>query len=406
MKKLIFGKYLIDPKIFWSQFLVLGFFIFLGFLSSLYMEHEGHYITGMNNQIVWGMPHMFAVLLIVIASGVLNIASLSSAFNKVPYKPLAPLSALLALAFLVAGLIILVLDLGRPNRLIVAMTTFNFKSIFAWNIFLYSGFALVLIIYMWTMLDREVNNFSKSVGTFAFAWRIILTTGTGSIFGFLVAREAYATAILAPLFIVMSLSYGTAVYYLTLRGINIKFKTYMSDELIGNFRSLTIIFLFAHLYFLFLYHITNLYIAKHIDYEIFILFGGGFYTFIFWVGQVFVGIILPLIIILSNKLSIKFSMKLSSILILIGSFAAMYVIIIGGQAYPLTIFPDHTIIESSFYDNVIHNYIPSIYEFILGLGGIALALIIVLIGITNFYILPTSVISKDTGNSDNIDKQT
>ena len=406
MKKLIFGKYLIDPKIFWSQFLVLGFFIFLGFLSSLYMEHEGHYITGMNNQIVWGMPHMFAVLLIVIASGVLNIASLSSAFNKVPYKPLAPLSALLALAFLVAGLIILVLDLGRPNRLIVAMTTFNFKSIFAWNIFLYSGFALVLIIYMWTMLDREVNNFSKSVGTFAFAWRIILTTGTGSIFGFLVAREAYATAILAPLFIVMSLSYGTAVYYLTLRGINIKFKTYMSDELIGNFRSLTIIFLFAHLYFLFLYHITNLYIAKHIDYEIFILFGGGFYTFTFWVGQVFIGIILPLIIILSNKLSIKFSMKLSSILILIGSFAAMYVIIIGGQAYPLTIFPDHTIIESSFYDNVIHNYIPSIYEFILGLGGIALALIIVLIGITNFYILPTSVISKDTGNSDNIDKQT
>ncbi len=404
MKKLIFGKYLIDPKIFWSQFILLGFFIFLGFLSSLYMEHEGHYITGMNNQIVWGMPHMFAVLLIVIASGVLNIASLSSAFNKVPYKPLAPLSALLALAFLVAGLVILVLDLGRPNRLIVAMTTFNFKSIFAWNIFLYSGFALVLIIYIWTMLDREVNSFSKSVGTFAFAWRIILTTGTGSIFGFLVAREAYATAILAPLFIVMSLSYGTSVYYLTLRAINIKFKTYMSDELIENFRSLTIIFLFAHLYFLFLYHITNLYIAKHIDFEIFILSSGGFYTFAFWVGQVFIGIILPLIIIFSNKLSIKSSMKLSSILILIGSFAAMYVIIIGGQAYPLTIFPDHIIIESSFYDNVVHNYIPSIYEFILGLGGVALALIIVLIGITNFYILPTSVISKDTVTSDNTDK--
>ena len=97
-------------------------------------------------------------------------------------------------------------------------------------------------------------------------------------------------------------------------------------------------------------------------------------------------------------------MKLSSILILIGSFAAMYVIIIGGQAYPLTIFPDHIIIESSFYDNVVHNYIPSIYEFILGLGGVALALIIVLIGITNFYILPTSVISKDTVTSDNTDK--
>ena len=51
------------------------------------MEHEGNYVTGMNNQIVWGLPHIFAVTLIVIASGVVNIASLSSAFNKKLYKP-------------------------------------------------------------------------------------------------------------------------------------------------------------------------------------------------------------------------------------------------------------------------------------------------------------------------------
>ena len=195
------------------------------------MEHEGHYVTGMNNQIVWGLPHIFAVLLIVIASGVLNIASISSVFDKKLYKPLAPLSALLAIAFLIAGLIILVLDLGKPDRLIVAMTTYNFKSIFAWNIFLYSGFAVVLAAYIWTMLDREVNRFSKYVGTFAFGWRIILTTGTGSIFGFLVAREAYATAILAPLFIVMSLLYGTAVYFLILKTISKFHKTYISNDI-------------------------------------------------------------------------------------------------------------------------------------------------------------------------------
>ena len=46
------------------------------------------------------------------------------------YKPLGRLSALLAICLLTGGLIVLVLDLGRPDRLIVAMTTFNFKSIF------------------------------------------------------------------------------------------------------------------------------------------------------------------------------------------------------------------------------------------------------------------------------------
>ena len=391
IEKIVLTKYIIDPKLFWSKFFLLGFFILVGFACSLYMEHEGHYVTGMNNQIVWGLPHIFAVLLIVIASGVLNIASISSVFDKKLYKPLAPLSALLAIAFLIAGLIVLVLDLGKPDRLIVAMTTYNFKSIFSWNIFLYSGFAVVLAIYMWTMLDREVNRFSKYAGTFAFGWRIILTTGTGSIFGFLVAREAYATAILAPLFIVMSLLYGTAVYYLILKTISKFHNTYISDDIVKNLRKLTIMFLFANLYFLFLYHITNMYIAKHLDYEIFILSSGGIYTIAFWVGQLFVGIVLPIILMNSSRLSLENSLILSSVLILIGSFVAMYVIIIGGQAYPLTIFPDHVIIQSSFYDNVVHSYIPSLYELGLGLGGVALALIIVLIGIANFKFLPTII---------------
>ena len=389
--KIVFTKYIISPKIFWSKFILLGFFVLLGFACSLYMEHEGHYVTGMNNQIVWGLPHIFAVLLIVIASGVLNIASISSVFDKKLYKPLAPLSALLAVAFLIAGLIVLVLDLGKPDRLIVAMTTYNFKSIFSWNIFLYSGFAVVLIAYMWTMLDREVNKYSKYIGTFAFGWRIILTTGTGSIFGFLVAREAYATAILAPLFIVMSLLYGTAVYFLILKIISKFHETYISDEILMNLRRLTIMFLFANLYFLFLYHITNMYIAKHLDYEIFILFDGGVYTFAFWIGQLLVGIIVPIFLINSQRISKELSLIVSSVLILLGSFVAMYVIIIAGQAYPLNIFPDHVIIESSFYDNTVHAYIPSIYELGLGLGGVALALIIVLIGVANFKFLPTII---------------
>jgi molybdopterin-containing oxidoreductase family membrane subunit len=87
-----------------------------------------------------------------------------------------------------------------------------------------------------------VNRFSKYVGTFAFGWRIILTTGTGSIFGFLVAREAYATAILAPLFIVMSLLYGTAVYFLILKTISKFHKTYISNDILMNLRRLTICF--------------------------------------------------------------------------------------------------------------------------------------------------------------------
>ena len=180
------------------------------------MEHHGHIVTGMNNQIVWGMPHVFAVFLIVAASGALNVASMASVFGKTEYKPLAPLSGLLAIALLLGGLTVLMLDLGRPDRLIVAMTHYNFKSIFAWNIFLYTGFMGFVIAYLWTMMERRMNRFTPVAGLLAFVWRLVLTTGTGSIFGFLVARQAYDSALLAPMFIVMSLSYGLAVFLLVL----------------------------------------------------------------------------------------------------------------------------------------------------------------------------------------------
>lgn len=375
--------------LYWGTFLFLGFLVLIGLASSAYMEHEGHYVTGMNNQIVWGLPHIFAVTLIVIASGVLNIASMSSAFNKKLYKPLAPLSALFAIAFLIAGLIILVLDLGRPDRLIVAMTTYNFKSIFAWNIFLYTGFFVILSIYIWTMLDFNVSRFSSTVGKLAFGWRIILTTGTGSIFGFLVAREAYSTAVLAPLFIIMSLLYGTAVFYILLRIISKMQNITIPTEITVNIRKLIIIFLLANIYFLILYHITNLYISKQIAIEKFILLDGGGYTTMFWLGQVGLGLLIPLIYELSNKESRNFPLILTSIMIIVGGFFAVAVIIIGGQAFPLNIFPDHTIIESTFFDNGIHGYTPSIYEYGLGIGGTSLALIIILVLITNLKFIPS-----------------
>jgi Ni/Fe-hydrogenase subunit HybB-like protein len=80
------------------------------------MEEHGHVITGMDNQIVWGLPHVFAIFMIVAASGVLNVASIGSVFGQPVYKPRAPLSGLLCVALLAGGLMVLMLDLGRPDR--------------------------------------------------------------------------------------------------------------------------------------------------------------------------------------------------------------------------------------------------------------------------------------------------
>ena len=357
---------------------VLGLFVVIGLGAAYYMEHHGHYVTGMSNQIVWGTPHIFAVFLIVAASGALNVASIASVFGRAPYKPLSRLSGLLAVALLTGGLAILVLDLGRPDRLIVAMTTYNFKSIFAWNIFLYTGFMAIVIAYLWMMMERRMNPYSKPVGLFAFIWRLVLTTGTGSIFGFLVARDAYDTAIMAPMFVVMSFSYGLAIFILVLMLSYWGSGRPLGDTLLWRLKNLLGVFVAAVFYFVLAYHLTNLYMTEHHGVERFILADGGPFTVAFWLGQIVVGSLLPLAIFYHPATGVSRSwIALGAVLVILGGFVQMYVTIIGGQAYPLVIFPGKEVLSSAFYDGAVAQYVPSLWELLLGFGGTALALIIV-----------------------------
>ena len=369
----------------------IGLFILAGLGAAYYMEHNGHYVTGMSNQVVWGTPHVFAVFLIVAASGALNVASISSVFSKTAYKPLARLSGLLAITLLVGGLAVLVLDLGRPDRLIVAMTYYNFKSIFAWNIMLYTGFMAVVAVYLWMMMERRMNTYTKPAGLAAFVWRLVLTTGTGSIFGFLVAREAYDTALLAPMFIIMSFSFGLAIFILVLMASYAWSNRPLGDALLYRLKNLLGVFIAAVLYFVLVYHLTNLYATEHHGVERFILMDGGIYTALFWMVQIGLGSLLPLAMIYHPRIGkSRPAIATASALVIVGGFAQLYVLLIGGQAYPLDMFPGYEV-TSPFFDGVVASYRPSIWEITLGVGGVALALLIVQVAMRVLRFLPDTL---------------
>jgi len=371
---------------------ILAAVIAAGLGAAYYMEHQGHWVTGMSNQIVWGTPHVFAVFLIVAASGALNVASISSVFGRSLYKPLSRLSGLLAIALLVGGLAVLVLDLGRPDRLIVAMTYYNFKSIFAWNIFLYIGFIVVVAGYLWMMMEPRMNPYSKRVGLFAFIWRLILTTGTGSIFGFLVAREAYNAAILAPMFIIMSFAYGLAVFILVLMASYKWTGRPLGNAVVYRLKNLLGVFVAAVLYFVLVYHLTNLYITQSHGVERFILLDGGAFTQVFWGVQILLGSLIPLVLVYHPTWGKSWKViGLACGLVIIGGLGQMYVTIIGGQAYPLQMFPGKEIVSSSFFDGMVASYSPSLPEFVLGLSGIAIALIAVVLAVRVLRFLPASL---------------
>jgi len=388
---------------FYALLAALGALILAGLGAAWSMEHHGHVITGMTNRIVWGTPHVFAVFLIVAASGALNVASIASVFGRELYKPLARLSGLLALALLAGGLAVLVLDLGRPDRLIVAMTHYNFKSIFAWNIFLYTGFFAVVALYLWTMFERRMNGHTQRAGLLAFLWRLVLTTGTGSIFGFLVAREAYDSALLAPLFIVMSFSFGLAIFVLVLMAACRWSGRALGDAVLHRLGALLGVFVATVMYFVAVHHLTNLYIARQHDLERFILLDGGVYTALFWVGQVLIGGVAPLVLLFaSGARRSRGTLAAAAACVIAGGLAQVYVIIIGGQAFPQLMFPGKEV-SSSFFDGVVAAYVPSLPEVALGVGGVALALALTVVALKLLPFLPRSLADGEVASVASVD---
>jgi len=257
--------------------------------------------------------------------------------------------------------------------------------------FLYSGFFAIVGVYLWTMLDRTVGGYATLAGRAAFVWRLVLTTGTGSIFGFLIAREAYASALLAPTFIVLSIAYGMAIYLLALIGACAGTGRPLGREVIGRIGSLLGWFVLAALYFVAVFHLTNLYLAKQAGVERFLLREGGVYTLLFWGGQVLAGGIVPLALLWSpGTRGRRGAAALAAALVVLGGLAQMYVTIIGAQAWPLDLFPGYEA-RSSFFDGVLHPYAPSLPEAALAFGGVAIALIGALLGLKFLRLLPASL---------------
>jgi molybdopterin-containing oxidoreductase family membrane subunit len=102
---------------------------------------------------------------------------------------------------------------------------------------------------------------------------------------------------------------------------------------------------------------------------------------------VVVGSVLPMLLLWHPSLRSERSMLAAALLVVVGGFAFLYVFIIGGQLFPLEIFPGHEV-RSSFGDGAVASYRPSWPEFVLGVGGLGVAFLMTVVGVRVLDFLP------------------
>jgi hypothetical protein len=170
----------------------------------------------------------------------------------------------------------------------------------------------------------------------------VLTTGTGSIFGFLVARQAYQSALLAPLFIVLSFGWGLAVFLIVQstmyawNGQHLMRRSAAHGPAAGHLRRRLAVPGGG------VPPAPTCTSRASSAFEIFILRDGGVYPWLFWGGYGWWARCCRCCCCSIPALGSERDVLLAAVLV-VGAFAWLYVFIIGGQAFPLEIFPGHDV---------------------------------------------------------------
>ena len=195
---------------------------------------------------------------------------------------------------------------------------------------------------------------------------------------------------LAPLFIVLSFGWGLAVF-MVVQSALLRWNGQALDAAVRQrLMRLLGLFVAASLYLVAVYHLTNQYFARQGAFEAFILLGrggGGVFASLFWGGFVLLGSVLPLLLAFHPRFAGERGSLAASLLVLFGAFAWLYVFIIGGQAFPLDLFPGFEV-RSSFGDGAVTSYTPRWPEVLLGLGGIGAAFVVTAVGVRVLDFMP------------------
>ncbi|MCK4274763.1 MAG: polysulfide reductase NrfD, partial [Dehalococcoidales bacterium] len=370
---------------------VLGVIALAGFISFIISYIQGHQVFGSNNVIPWGMPIVLTIYLIGLSAGSLILSSLTYVFGREEYRPIARMAVFLAIVLIFGAMLSIAIDLGRPEkfwRLFMFFYMNNMSSMFAINGILYGGYFIISLVYLGIIFAGN-HRASRITGIIAVGWAVLVHMGTGAIFGFIAAREAWFSPIKPLEFLAAALTSGVALLIvavtltLALSGRELK------KEMVASLGRLLIYFIIILLVLIIVDKLTHLY-SPHREATLYLLTGQ--YSWIFWGFQIGLGVVIPLAVLFNPRLNKTIGWVVTAaVSVVIGIFFERYYLVIPGAAYPMQYYPGK--IEGVWGSTGSFPLTP--VEMVLSVGIIAFLALIFILGLKYLELLPPGEPAKE-----------
>jgi len=389
---IVFGKALLSPAIKASYDrvasggrLYLVSLIFFGILLLLGVA------AGINSLFITGTRHTYAtyreipvallistyVFFVVASTGICLVSSLGHVFGVKNFVPLAKRSVYLAIITILAGFLVIGLEIEHPFRMaLYNVISPNFSSNIWWMGTLYS-FAVVFLTVEFIFLLREGRHKQAVIAGFlGVVTEVAANSNLGGVFAMMHGRPFWYGPYFPVYFILSALITGCAfiIFFVFLaQKINRKTIDSATAKALESVARLAMLLLAVMMVFTIWKILTTSVGSPSAAAAMNALLTGP-YAFNFWVMEILGGIIIPFILLAASKGKNIIIMFVASAIMIFSIFFTRLDMVVVGQIVPL--YWELGIVESAS----LHRYAPSISEILVVLGGIGFCALAFLLG--------------------------
>jgi Ni/Fe-hydrogenase subunit HybB-like protein len=406
----------------WTIFLVVV--VVIGIIAYIDQVISGQVVTNMRDYVLWGVYISNFVFFVAISF----VGSLFAAILRLTHKtwrtPLVRIAESIAFAAIIMAGITIILDMGRPDRLLNVFLYPRLQSPIAWDIIIIATYAVIsfLILYIPILPDLAIlkehfkedkPRLSKLYAMFSLKWSgnekqwailrrsiqivavliipvaLILQTVDAWLFA-TTYRVGWDSTNFGPYFVAGAFVVGTggliSVMYVLRKSYSLE--KYIKDIHFDKLGQLLALACLIYLYFNINEYLLPAFTAPKAETEHIRELFFGHYSSMFWF-VIIGGLILPVLFLVFPKGRKPLPLFIISIVVVITSWWKRYLIVVPSLLHPFL--PIQGVPESW------HSYFPSLHEWAIVSATLAMAMLLITYYVRFLPIIPINRTAKELG---------
>ena len=351
----------------WMGFLGVSLVVCLG--AYVIQLKDGLVVTGLGDYVSWGMyisNFVFFVATSLIGMLISAVLGLSGAKWA---SPLARIAEIIALAFAAVAGLVIVSDMGHPERLLNVFIHGRIQSPILWDVTVVTIYVLISALFLYIPLipdlkichdkldklppfarniykvlslnwtgspeqEKIVKQLTRAIAIFIIPVALAIHTVTSWLFAS-TSRIGWDSSIFGPYFVTGAFVSGSAAVIIAMYFYrkNYKLEDYITLSHFDKMGKLLVLVSLVYLYFNLNEYMVPGYKMKKFDAIHLQSLFAGTHALMFWSVQIF-GLILPIILLVFNRMRRPFPMLIIASFVLVGAWFKRYIIVVPTMEHP------------------------------------------------------------------------